>query len=132
MNEFDRLAQQILLEYPITKELDKVGMKYRYNDNDDKSDEFISDAEYLDSLPKLSDGEIEVGEPIGTPGTTGEYEVQVLQIDVNGHETAVVDCRFDLKDNLMSCMPTDGWGESESHDTFADKLTRMIQHRTAE
>ena len=78
MDKFDRLAQQILVEYPITQEMDK-------------SDEFISDAEYLDSLPKLSDGEIEVGEPIGTPGTTGEYEVQVLQIDVNGHETAVVD-----------------------------------------
>ena len=123
MDKFDKLAQQILVEYPITQEMDK-------------SDEFISDAEYLDSLPKLSDGEIEVGEPIGIPGTTGEYEVQVLQIDVNGgHETAVADCRFDLKDSLMSCMPAAGWAEDlaeRKFDTFADKLTRMIQHRTAE
>lgn len=112
MNKFDMLTTMMLNEYV-------------------ESEEMISDAEFLDEYTEHRP-EFEVDVPRSIPGSNGEYIKQVLVHDADGVEIAVIDCMFSLDDSLMSCKPNNGYGADKVEDAYADKLSRILQHRTAE
>ena len=109
MNQFDKQAAKLIKEYT-------------------EQEEMLSDAEYLDEYTEHRD-EFEVDVPRSIPGSNGEYIKQVLVHDTDGVEIAVIDCMFSLDDSLMSCKPNNGYGADKVEDAYADKLTRILQHR---